>query len=93
MSVRIRGLDGLAARLAARVLPPVVEEVSASASAALAGAITEETGAAADIAAEAGRRVVRIADPAFGDRVRGTAEAPGDPVLSRLILEAARRRS
>jgi len=92
MTSRIRGLDGLAARLAARILPPVVEQVSASAASALAGAIAEETGAAADITAEAGRRVVRLADPVFGDRVRGTAEALGDPVLSRLILETTRRR-
>lgn len=88
---RIRGLDGLSRRLADRALPPAVEAAAAGAARALAADIAAETGASPVLAGTPGRPVVRIADAALAARVRGGPGRPGDPVLDRIRLMAARR--
>lgn len=92
MTARIvtRGLAGLAQRIAARHLPPAEEAAAARAAAVLAGQITAETGVPVAVTGDAARPVVRIADPGLLDRVRGSFDRPGDPVLDRIRLAASR---
>lgn len=91
MSTRIRGLDGLARRLAARHLAPAAAAAAARAATSLAGEIAAETGARVEVAGPPARPLVRISGAAFLDRVRGGFDRPGDPVLDRLRLAFARR--
>ncbi|MFS8039224.1 hypothetical protein ACI7BZ_20065 [Xanthobacter sp. AM11] len=86
----IRGLSGLSARLSARHLPPVAAAAAARAADTLAGEITAETGAPAVITGDAARPVVRVADAGLLDRLRGSFERPGEPVLDRIRLTVSR---
>lgn len=90
--ITVRGLDGLAARLAARYLPAASERAAAAAAVTLAADITRDTGAPATTTGPAARPVVRVADAALLARVRGAFDRPGDPVLDRIRLAFARRR-
>ncbi|WP_454915808.1 hypothetical protein [Xanthobacter sediminis] len=89
-SVTARGVEGLAARLAARVLAPAAEQAAAAAAADLAERIAIATGAAPETAGTPARPLVRVTDPAVLDRVRGDAQREGDPVLDRVRLDFAR---
>lgn len=93
MTARIiaRGLDGLAARLAARHLPQAQAAAAARAADAVAGQITAETGVPVAVTGDAARPVVRVAEPALLDRIRGSFDRPGDPVLDRIRLLVSRR--
>lgn len=91
-SLRTRGLDGLAQRLAARHLPPAAAEAQARAAADLAEAITAETGVPAVANARSGATHVRLADPALIAARRGGPQTPGDATLDRILLGFARRR-
>lgn len=90
--VRTRGLDGLARRIAARHFPDAEAAAAARAAADLAAEIRAETGAAAAVAGPPARPRVRVSGTAFLDRVRGSFDRPGDPVLDRIRLLFARRR-
>ncbi len=87
------GAEGLAARLAARALAPAAEALAAGAASDLAARITAATGVAPLSAGTPQRPVLRVADPAVLDRVRGDALREGDPVLDRVRLEFARGRA
>ncbi|MFG1332982.1 hypothetical protein V5F41_17245 [Xanthobacter autotrophicus] len=87
------GLQGLAQRLAARHLPAAEAEAAGRAARELAAEITTETGAPATIAGSPQRPVVRVTDAALLARIRGGLGRPGDPVLDRIRLAFARRRS
>ncbi|MFG1207776.1 hypothetical protein V5F79_19245 [Xanthobacter flavus] len=91
-SVRTRGLDGLARRIAARHFPDAEAAASARAAAALAGEIGAEAGAVVTVAGTPARPVVEVSGGVFLDRVRGAFDRPGDPVLDRIRLLFARRR-
>ncbi|MFG1302497.1 hypothetical protein V5F49_22210 [Xanthobacter sp. V3C-3] len=90
--IRSRGLDGLAQRLAARLLPAAAARAATTAAADLAETITTETGVPAASTEQAGRAQVRIADPALAAARRGGPDTPGDPTLDRILLAFARRR-
>lgn len=94
MTARIvaRGLDGLALRLAARHLPPAQQAAATRAAEALAGEITTDTGAPAAVAGTPGRPLVRVSEPGLLDRIRGSFDRPGDPVLDRIRLVFQRAR-
>lgn len=88
--IATRGLNGLAQRLAARTLPAAEQAAAARAAAALAREITAETGAPAAVTGDAARPVVRVADPGLLERIRGSFDRPGDPVLDRIRLAVSR---
>lgn len=88
----MRGIEGLAARLAARALAPATERAAAIAAADLSDRIAAATGVAPEAAGTPLRPVVRIADAAVLERVRGDAQQEGDPVLDRVRLDFARAR-
>lgn len=94
MNARIaaRGLDGLAARIAARALPPAQQAAATRAAEALATEITTETDAPAVVAGPPGRPLVRVAGRALLERIRGSFNRPGDPVLDRIRLVFQRAR-
>ncbi|MDI4665274.1 hypothetical protein K9U40_13170 [Xanthobacter autotrophicus] len=92
-TIRTGGLQGLAQRLAARHLPAAEAEAAGHAARELAAEITAETGAPATIAGSPRRPLVRVADPVLLARIRGALGRPGDPVLDRIRLAFARRRS
>ncbi|MFG1347278.1 hypothetical protein V5F59_20495 [Xanthobacter autotrophicus DSM 431] len=94
MNARIaaRGLDGLAARLVARALPPAQQAAANRAASALAGEISTETGAPAAVAGTPARPLVRVSQPGLLDRIRGRFDRPGDPVLDRIRLAFQRAR-
>ncbi|QRG04832.1 hypothetical protein EZH22_16915 [Xanthobacter dioxanivorans] len=87
-----RGLDGLAVRLATRVLPAAEAAAAAQAAADLAAEIRAETGAPAVVAGTPARPVVEVTQPGFADRIRGRFDQPGDPVLDRIRIAFSRRR-
>lgn len=90
-SLRTRGLDGLAQRLAARYLPASAAQGGARAAAELAEEITVETGLPAATTGQAGAAGVHL-DPTLAATRRGGPDRPGDPTLDRLLLAFARRR-
>lgn len=92
VSLSARGIDGLATRLASRVLAPAAEKAAGAAVDTLAQDIATATGAAPQRGGTAARPLVRVADPAVLDRVRGDAAREGDPVLDRVRLDFARGR-
>lgn len=93
MKARIttRGIDGLGARLAARVLPAAAQATAARAARRLAGLVAAETGQAPEIAGDAARPLVRVRDAAVLTRLRGSARQEGEPLLDRARLAFARK--
>ncbi|MFG1247998.1 hypothetical protein [Xanthobacter flavus] len=91
-SVRTRGLDGLARRIAARHFPDAEAAAAARAAADLAGEIGAEAGAVATVTGTPVRPVVEVSGGAFLERVRGAFDRPGDPVLDRIRLLFVRGR-
>ena len=92
LSVRTRGLDGLARRIAARHFPDAEAAAAARAAEDLAAEIGAERGAVATVVGTSARPLVQVSGSAFLDRVRGAFDRPGDPVLDRIRLLFARRR-
>lgn len=92
LSIRTRGLDGLARRIAARHFPDAQAAAAARAAADLAAEIRAETGAVATVAGPPARPRVQVSGSTFLERVRGAFDRPGDPVLDRIRLLFARRR-
>ena len=93
LSVRTRGLDGLARRIAARHFPDAEAAAAARAAEDLAAEIGAETGAVATVAGTPARPLVQVSGMAFLERVRGAFDRPGDPVIDRIrLLFALRRR-
>lgn len=93
MKVRLvpRGIDGLAARLAADILAPSAARLAARAADELAQELAAATGAAPDRAGSSEYPLLRVSDPAVLERVRGDAGRAGDPVLDRVRLALQRR--
>ncbi len=92
LSVRTRGLDGLARRIAARHFPDAEAAAAARAAEDLAAEIRAERGAVATVAGTPARPLVQVSGMAFLERLRGAFDRPGDPVLDRIRLLFARRR-
>lgn len=92
LSVRTRGLDGLARRIAACHFPDAEAAAAARAAEDLAAEIGAETGAVATVAGTPARPLVQVSGSAFLGRVRGAFDRPGEPVIDRIRLLFARRR-
>lgn len=92
VSVRTRGLDGLARRIAARHFPDAEAAAAGRAAADLAAEIGAERGAVATVAGTPARPLVQVSGSAFLERVRGAFDRPGEPVIDRIRLLFARRR-
>ncbi|WP_029003705.1 hypothetical protein [Azorhizobium doebereinerae] len=88
-TARLSGLDGLAARLQARLSQDRVEAALDAAAAALAGAAAARLGAPPQVEAAPGRRTVGSADPAAVARETGGLATPADPWLAPALAAVA----
>lgn len=87
-----RGLDGLAQRLAARVLEPAASAAAARAATELKADLQAASGAEVAVEGAGARRRLVVRDAAALARERGTLSVPPAPWLAAALLAFRRRR-